>query len=60
MVVTVLLIAGAQVPVIPFVDIVGKVNVPPLHIEGTCVKVGVMAAFTFIIISWKGRQVPMG
>ena len=31
-VVAVLLIAGDQVPVTPLLDVVGSVNVPPLHI----------------------------
>jgi hypothetical protein len=30
----------------PFVDVVGKVNVPPAHIGATCVKIGVTGVFT--------------
>jgi hypothetical protein len=42
-VVDVVLIAGVHTPVIAvglFVDVVGSVNVPPLQIGATCVKVG--------------------
>ena len=41
-VVAVLLIAGLQVPVMPLFEVVGKVNVPPLQIAATWVKVGVV------------------
>ena len=41
-VVAVLLLAGLQVPVIPLFEVVGKVNVPPLQIAATWVKVGVV------------------
>jgi hypothetical protein len=40
-VVAVLFTAGDQVPVIPFVDVVGSVMVPPEHIGGCAVNVGV-------------------
>ncbi len=34
--------AGAQVPVTPLLEVVGKADkVPPLQMAGTCVKVGV-------------------
>jgi hypothetical protein len=41
-VVAVLLIAGLQVPEIPLLEVVGKVNDPPLQIAATWVKVGVV------------------
>ena len=41
-VVAVLLIAGLQVPVMPLLEVVGKVNEPPLQIAATWVKVGVV------------------
>ena len=44
MVVAVLFIAGDHVPVIPFVEVVGKVNDPPEQIGATWVKVGDVAA----------------
>jgi hypothetical protein len=40
-VVAVLLISGDQVPVMPLFEVVGKLNVPPAQIAGTCVNVGV-------------------
>ena len=49
-VVDVLLIAGDHVPVIPFVEVVGNVNVPPLQIAATCVNVGVICGLTVAII----------
>jgi hypothetical protein len=45
------LIAGDQFPVIPLFDVVGKVNVPPLHIAATCVNVGVTDGFTVTVIA---------
>jgi hypothetical protein len=45
-VVAVLLIAGDHVPVIPFVEVVGRVIVPPLHTGATCVNVGVTFGLT--------------
>ena len=40
-VVTVLLMAGLHVPVMPLLDVVGKAdNDPPVHIAGTCVNDG--------------------
>ena len=43
MVVAVLLSAGAHVPVMPLLEVVGKdVRVPPEQIEATAVKVGVI------------------
>jgi hypothetical protein len=41
-VVAVLLIAGDHVPVIPLVELVRRVIVPPLQIGATCVNVGVV------------------
>ena len=38
--------AGNHVPVMPFVDVVGKVNEPPAHIGATCVKIGATGVFT--------------
>ena len=41
--------AGAQVPVMPLVDVVGKgANVAPEHIDVTAVNVGVMFGLTVI------------
>ena len=45
-----LLIAGDHVPVILLLDVVGSVNVPPLQIAATCVKVGVTDALTVTVI----------
>jgi hypothetical protein len=39
-VVAVLLFAGDQLPFIALLDVVGKVNVPPLQIPVTCVNAG--------------------
>ena len=41
-----MLIAGDHVPVILLLDVVGKVNDPPLQIAATCVNVGVTGWFT--------------
>ena len=42
--------AGAQVPVIPLLDVVGKVvNVAPEQMGATAVNVGVMFGFTTIV-----------
>jgi len=50
-VVAVLSNAGAQVPVIPFVDVVGSaVRVAPEHIGATAVNVGVIFGLTVIVI----------
>ena len=49
-VVVVLFNAGDQVPVIPFVDVVGKaVNVAPEHIGETELNVGVVFGLTVIV-----------
>jgi hypothetical protein len=46
-----LTVAGLQVPVIPFVDVVGKTGaVAPLQIAGTAANVGVTIGFTVIAI----------
>ena len=47
-VVVVLLMTGLHVPVMPLFEVVGNVNVPPLHIAATCVNVGVTAALIVI------------
>jgi hypothetical protein len=49
-VVDVLFIAGAQVPVIPLLDVLGSVNVPPLQIGATCVKAGVVRGLTVTVM----------
>jgi hypothetical protein len=50
-VVDVLFNAGDQVPVILFVEVVGKAaNVAPLQIAATCVNAGVTFGFTVIVI----------
>jgi len=42
--------AGAQVPVIPLIDVVGNgANTAPEQIGATAVKVGVMFGFTVIV-----------
>ena len=42
--------AGAQVPVIPLVDVVGKAaSVAPEQMGGTALKVGVMFGFTVMV-----------
>lgn len=48
-VVAVLFIAGNHVPVIPFVEEVGKVNVPPTQIGAIGLKVGVAGGPTFTV-----------
>jgi hypothetical protein len=49
-VVAVLLRAGAHVPVIPFVDVVGKgEREAPEHIGFTAANVGVILGLTFIV-----------
>ena len=48
-VVALLLIAGDHVPVNPFVELVGNVNVLPAQIEATCVNVGVTGVFTVTV-----------
>ena len=49
-VVAVLLTAGAQVPVIPLLDVVGNgANTAPEHIAATGVKVGVMFGLTVMV-----------
>jgi hypothetical protein len=48
-VVAVLLIAGDQEPLIPFVEVVGKgARELPEHMAATCVKTGVTSGFTVI------------
>ena len=41
--------AGIQVPAIPFVDVAGKINVPPAQIGAIWVNVGVLVAVTFTV-----------
>jgi len=49
-VVIVLSNAGAHVPVIPLLDVVGNgVSVAPEHIGATAINVGVMLEFTVIV-----------
>ena len=48
--VAVLLSAGAQVPVIPLLDVVGNgFNVPPEQIGATALNVGVMFGLTVMV-----------
>ena len=48
--VTVLLRAGAHVPVIPLLEVVGNgFNVPPEQMGATAVKVGVILGFTVMV-----------
>lgn len=42
--VVVLLIAGDQTPLMPLLEVAGRVNEPPEQMEGTWVKVGVVGA----------------
>jgi hypothetical protein len=49
-VVVVLFIAGDHVPVILFVDVVGKLKVPPEQIGATWLKEGVTVGFTVTLI----------
>ena len=45
-----MLSAGAQVPVIPLLEVVGNgFNVPPEHMGATAVKVGVIFGLTVIV-----------
>ena len=46
----VLFIAGDQFPVIPFVDVVCSVIVPPEHIGATALKAGIVGELTFTVI----------
>jgi hypothetical protein len=48
-VVAVLLFAGDQVPVIPLLEVVGKVKLPPEQIGATWVNVGVVCGFTVTV-----------
>ena len=49
-VVTVLFKAGDQLPVIPFVEVVGRAaKVAPEHIGDTALKVGIMFGFTVML-----------
>ena len=49
--VVVLFNAGAHVPVILFVDVVGKAdNAAPEHIGATCVNVGATLGFTTMVM----------
>jgi hypothetical protein len=41
---------GDHVPAILLFDVVGNINVPPLHIAATCVNDGVVSAFTVTVI----------
>jgi hypothetical protein len=45
----VLFTAGDHVPLIPFVEVVGSVNVPPAHIGVIGLKVGVVDEFTVTV-----------
>jgi hypothetical protein len=50
-VVAVLLITGVQLPVIPFVEVVGKaLNAAPEQIGATALNVGVKIGFTVMVI----------
>ncbi|RQO30964.1 hypothetical protein DBR32_09655 [Taibaiella sp. KBW10] len=51
MVVAVLFKAGVQVPVMPFVEVVGKgASVPPVQIGATCANAGVVLGLTVMVI----------
>ena len=51
-VVAVLFRAGDQVPIIPFVDVVGKAeSTPPEHIGATAVKSGIIVEFKIVIVN---------
>ncbi|WP_216746088.1 hypothetical protein [Paucihalobacter ruber] len=52
--------AGDHVPVIPFSEVVGKTDiVSPWHMAGLCVKVGVVAGLTVIVIVWVRAHWPV-
>jgi hypothetical protein len=57
-VVAVLFTAGDHVPVILLLEVVGRVNDPPLQIGATCVNVGVMFGFTVTLIVVVVAQAP--
>jgi hypothetical protein len=42
--------AGDHVPVNPLLEVVGRVNIPPLQIAATCVNVGVTGWLTVTVI----------
>ena len=44
-----LFIAGDQVPVNPFVDVLGRVSVPPTHIGAMALKVGATGGPTLTV-----------
>ena len=57
-VVALLFTAGLHVPEMPLFETVGKVNVPPWHMAGTWVKVGVTPLVTFTVIVVKTAHSP--
>jgi len=59
--VAVLLIAGDQVPVMPFVDVVGKAGIEaPLQYGPAAAKVGVTFGFTVIVpVAFNGPHPPV-
>ena len=48
--VTVLLITGDHVPLMPLLEIVGSVNDPPAHIGDICVNAGVSWGIIIMVI----------
>jgi hypothetical protein len=58
-VVVVLLTAGDHVPVILLLEVVGRINDPPLQIGATCVNVGVTFGFTVTDIVVVVAQAPV-
>jgi hypothetical protein len=59
-VVAVLFTAGDQVPVKPLFEVVGNVMVPPEQIGAIAVKVGVVNAFTvMVVVELPGHGPPM-
>ena len=42
--------AGDQVPVMPLVEVAGRVKLLPVHTGPTCVKAGVMLELTVTVI----------
>ena len=55
----VLSIAGDHVPVIPFVEEDGKVNVPPEQMGAIGLNVGVVDGFTIIVCTSGNTQLPL-
>ena len=50
--------AGDQLPVTPFVELVGRVIVPPEHIGAIVLNVGIVDGLTFTVVVTVVAQAP--